>query len=193
MRRLMVLVLVVLGCVLVTEAPASACDRDVLPLSKALPRASYVFSGTVQRESGAGDPATFDVAVDRVYRGRVPERVSVETPATGADCGVRGLKQGKDYLFVARNGSDDVVRALSWEGTRPLTAAVTRSVVGELGRGARPVTREDPAQAPVEMTMVDTGEPAPFSTLVLPGVALIVLGLVTLVLARVLGRRPARG
>jgi hypothetical protein len=193
MRRVLVLVLLVLGCVLVTEAPASACDRDVLPLAKALPRASYVFSGTVQRESGAGDPATYVVAVDRVYEGRLPERVTVETPATRAACGLRGLSEGSDFLFVARDGSDDVVRALSYEGTRPLTASVTRAVVDDLGRGERPVTAPDPADEPVEMTMVDQDEPASFSRLALPGAVLVVLGLVTLVLARVLGRRPARG
>ena len=194
MRRVMVLVLVVLGCVLVTEAPASACDRDVLPLSKALPRASYVFSGTVQRASAAADPATYVVVVDRVYKGRLPERVTVETPRTRADCGVRGLTKGDDFLFVARDASGDVVSARSYEGTRPLTRPVTRAVVEELGRGSAPIVdRPDPADEPVEMTIVDTAQPAAFTTLALPGAVLVVLGLVTLVLARVLGRRPSRG
>ena len=77
MRRVMVLVLVALGCVLFTGTPAQACERPVPSMSKALAKSTFVFSGTVRKATSAGDQTTYAVAVDRVYNGRVDQSVMV--------------------------------------------------------------------------------------------------------------------
>ena len=192
MRRVMVLVLVALGCVLFSQAPAQACDRPVPPLAKALQRASFVFSGDVTKVTSAGDQTTYAVAVDRVYQGRVNEEAMVITPRSRADCGLSGIGRGDTVMFVTRDGSGDQFETQSFEGTRPLTASVRKAVVADLGRGGQPVAPapavEDP---PLEMVVLDDGTPMSFAALALPGGVLIALGLVTLLVAQVLGRRPA--
>ena len=192
MRRVMVLVLVALGCVLLTDAPAQACDRDVLPLPTALKRAGFVFSGTVEKVSDVSRSTEYVVQVDRVYEGKVQEKATVVSPATKADCGLTGIRRGDDVMFVAQRGNGEVIRTRSYEGTRPLTPAVLAAVRTELGTGSKPASSTpDPADEPVEMTVVDDSEPMSLAKLALPGAVLLVGGLVTLVLARLLGRRPA--
>ena len=107
MRRVMVLVLVALGCVLFTAAPAQACDRPVPPVAKALQGSTSVFSGTVSKVTSAGDQTTYAVTVDRAYQGRVDEEVMVIAPRTKGDCGLIGIRRGDKVMFVARDGSGD--------------------------------------------------------------------------------------
>jgi hypothetical protein len=193
MRRVMVLVLVALGCVLLTEAPAQACDRASVPFNRAVQRSDVVFSGTVTDRSTGGDRTSYAVTVDRVWQGRVPEEATVVSPRTRADCALTGIRPDDKVLFVASEGSGDTFSARSFEGTRSLTAKVTAAVVKRLGKGGQPIAAApDPADQPLEMTVVDDSEPAGFGTLALPGGILVALGLLTLLLAQLLGRRPAR-
>jgi hypothetical protein len=192
MRRVMVLVLVALGCVLFSQAPAQACERPVPSMSKALAKSTFVFSGTVRKATSAGDQTTYAVAVDRVYNGRVDQSVMVTAPRTRADCGLAGLGRGDEVMFVTRDGSGDTFTTASYEGTRPLTPRVRAAVVDELGRGSKPVPPAPAAeQPPLEMIVLDDGHTASFAALALPGGILVAIGLVMLLTARVLGRRPA--
>lgn len=191
MRRVMVLVLVALGCVLFTEAPAQACDRPVPSVSKALQRSTFVFSGTVRKVTSAGDQTTYAVAVDRVYDGRVDESVMVTAPRTRADCAL-GFGRGDEVMFVTRDGSGDKFTTTSFEGSRSLTPQVRAAVVDELGRGSKPVPPEPAVEEPpLEMIVLDDGETMSFAALALPGGILVALGLVVLLMAQVIGRRPA--
>ena len=192
MRRVMVLVLVALGCVLFSEAPAQACERPVPSVSKALAKAKFVFSGTVQKVTSAGDQTTYAVTVDRVYDGRVDESVMVTAPRTKADCALIGFGRGDRVMFVTRDGSGDKFTTSSFEGSRALTPAVRAAVVRELGRGSKPVPPEPAVEEPpLEMIVLDDGQSLSFAALALPGGILIALGLVTLLMAQILGRRPA--
>ena len=192
MRRVMVLVLVALGCVLFSEAPAQACERPVPSVSKALAKAKFVFSGTVQKVTSAGDQTTYAVAVDRVYDGRVDESVMVTAPRSKADCALIGFGRGDRVMFVTRDGSGDKFTTSSFEGSRALTPAVRAAVVRELGRGSEPVPPEPAVEEPpLEMIVLDDGQSLSFAALALPGGILIALGLVTLLMAQILGRRPA--
>jgi hypothetical protein len=192
MRRVMVLVLLALGCVLFTEAPAQACERPVPSVSKALNRSSSVFSGTVRKVTSAGDQTTYAVDVDRVYQGRVDQSVMVTAPRTKADCALRGFGRGDTVMFVTRHGSGDAFTTASFEGSRPLTRKVRAAVVDELGRGSKPVPPAPAAEEPpLEMIVVDNGQSMSFAALALPGGLLVALGLVLLLTAQILGRRPA--
>jgi len=192
MRRVMVLVLVALGCVLFTEAPAQACDRPVPSVSQALQRSKFVFSGTVRKVTSAGDQTTYAVAVDRVYDGRVDESVMVTAPRTRADCALIGFGRGDEVMFVTRDGSGDRFTTTSFEGSRSLTPQVRAAVVDELGRGSRPVPPEPVVEEPpLEMIVLDDEDTPSFAALALPGGILVALGLVVLLTAQILGRRPA--
>ena len=62
----------------------------------------------------------------------------------------------------------------------------------ELGRGSKPVPPEPAVEEPpLEMIVLDDGQSLSFAALALPGGILIALGLVTLLMAQILGRRPA--
>ncbi|MET1060405.1 MAG: hypothetical protein ABWX84_12455 [Nocardioides sp.] len=192
MRRVMVLALLALGCVFLTEAPAQACERPVPSVSQALQRSSFVFNGTVRKVTSAGDQTTYAVAVDRVYQGRVDQSVMVTAPRTKADCGLRGFGRGDQVMFVTRDGSGDRFTTASFEGSRPLTPQVRAAVVDELGRGSKPIAPPPAAEEPpLEMIVLDDGHTMSFAALALPGGILIALGLVLLLTAQVLGRRPA--
>ena len=191
MRRVMVLVLVALGCVLFTTTPAHACDRPVPPVAKALQRATSVFSGTVDKVTSAGDQTTYAVTVDRAYEGRVDQEVMVIAPRTKGDCGLTGIRRGDTVMFVARDGSGDRFQTRSFEGSRALTGSVRAAVVDEFGKGSKPAPPAPAAEEPpLEMVVLDDGAPWSFAALALPGGILVALGLLTLLLAQVLGRRP---
>ena len=102
MRRLLLLTMLALSCAWVAPLAGSpawaACDPAPGPLAGDLQQADVAFTGTVksQQKGAAGAPTTMVVAVDRVYRGRIESEVTVLTPATAADCGLRNVKVGAD-------------------------------------------------------------------------------------------------
>jgi hypothetical protein len=199
MRRLLLLTLLALPCAWVAlvglaGAPASAaCDPRPGPLAGDLRQADVVFTGTVRSvEKGAtGAPTTYLVAVQKSYQGRVESEVSVLTPATAKECGLQDVVVGKRWLFAGTSSPSGVL-VESDEGSRPLTAAVTRQVRQVLGVGRNPV-QVDPTTDPVvaSFTKVADDEATEFWPLAAPGVIAVVGGLVVLAAARVLGRRKS--
>jgi len=196
MRRLLLLTMLALSCAWVAlfgavGSPASAaCDPAPGPLAGDLKQAGVVFSARVSsvEKGAAGAPTTYTVAAQRVYRGRIESEVTVLTPATAADCGLRGVQVGEAWLFVGTSSPAGVL-VESDEGSRPATARVTRQVTQQLGAGRVPIPVESSAEpvAP-ELTRVADDGPTEFWPLAMPGAAAAIAGLVVLAAARALGR-----
>ena len=192
MRRLLLLTMLALSCAWIsllgfTGAPASAaCDPSPGPLAGDLREAGVVFTGTLSsvHKGAAGAPTTYIVAVKRVYRGRIESETTVLTPATVADCGLKGVNVGESWLFVG-TASPTGVLVESDEGSRPATAAVTRQVTEQLGVGRNPIPVESSAgPLEVNLTRVADDGPTRFWPLAMPGAAAVLAGLVVLAAAR---------
>jgi hypothetical protein len=195
MRRLLLLTLLALSCAGIalglTGSPASAaCDPRPGPLAGDLKQADVVFTGTVSsvQKGAAGAPTTYVVAVERTYHGRVESEVTVLTPATAKECGLQDVKAGQRWLFAGTSSPTGVL-VESDEGSRPLTAAVTRQVRQVLGVGRAPIP-VDPSTEPLdpELTRVADDDATTFWPLAAPGALVSVAGLVVLAAARALGR-----
>jgi hypothetical protein len=196
MRRLLLLILLALcgaGVALIgTGAPASAaCDPKPGPLAGDLRQADVVFTGTVNsvQKGAAGAPTTYIVAVQRSYHGRVESEVTVLTPATAKECGLQDVKVGQRWLFAGTSSPTGIL-VESDEGSRPLSAAVTRQVRQVLGVGRAPIP-VDPTTEPLEvnLTRVADDDATTFWPLAAPGAIVVVAGLVVLAGARSAGRR----
>jgi hypothetical protein len=196
MRRLLLLTMLALSCAWVsllgfTGAPASAaCDPTPGPLAGDLRQAGVVFTGKLSsvHKGAAGAPTTYTVAAQRVYRGRIESEVTVLTPATAADCGLKGVNVGESWLFVGTSSPAGVL-VESDEGSRPTTASVTRQVRQQLGVGRNPIpveSSDDPLE--VNLTRVADDGPTRFWPLAMPGAAVAIAGLVVLAAARAIGR-----
>lgn len=194
MRRLLLLTMLALSCAWVAPLAGSpawaACDPAPGPLAGDLKQADVAFTGSVlsKQKGAAGAPVTLVVAVDLVYRGRIESEVNVLTPATAAECGLRDVKVGADWLFVGTSSPSGVL-VESDEGSRVVTAQVTRQVRQVLGVGKKPIQVESSAQPPApELTRVADDGPTRFWPLAMPGAAVAITGLVVLAAARALGR-----
>jgi hypothetical protein len=192
MRRLLVLALLSLGSVLVAQLvvqPAAyACDQPTRPLPQQLQAAGSVFTGTVT-EVTPGARASYAVAVSRVFKGRVLEQTTVVSPTMVAACGLQGIQPRRTYLFVSSQSGAETLLALSHEGTRRLTPQLRTRVVDQLGVGTTPVADPaEPAEEGATLTRVGDEEPQSFLPLALPGVLLLVGGLLALALARLVSR-----
>jgi len=195
MRRGLALLLFALGLALLGTAPASAqCETPAPRFRTQLADAAVVFTGKVSQVVGGreGDGrVVYVVQVARVYAGRAATETTVTSPASVDECGLQGVRRGRDYVFVAgaepRSG---VVEALSHEGTRRLRDGVRRTVRDVLGRGEPPVAPSelDPADEEPNLTRVDDSEPPSLMRGALPGAALAGVGLLVLLLARFAGR-----
>lgn len=173
------------GC---TTSPLGAGQQAKLP---------YVFTGTVTdvAESASAGQVTriYTVAVDRWWAGDLPERVRVFSPATAADCGLRGVREGTEQLFFGDEGVDGRIEALSFQGTTEFTPRAQRDVIELMGsRGEKPAAG-DSAEQPDELapTVLDTSEPPNVSESITVPAIVVVVGLLLLGLGALLGRRPS--
>jgi len=195
LRRVLALLLVGLTTVVVTEAPAHACTCKRLTLEEKVAAADAVFSGTLTMASGPTTSGkrqvmSYDVKVDRVYKGEFGSpRATVKSDAAADACGLTGMVADTRYLFFARARNDNLV-ANACGGTAPATSARTQKVVALLGAGTtpNPPTPEKPTFTPVA-----DADPPTLATIAAPGAAMVLLGLLGVMLFGWLGRRrPAR-
>jgi hypothetical protein len=155
-------------------------------------QASAVFIGRVTdvdrapRKGNEPVTATYDVEVERVYKGNVStETVQVTSSRASKDCKRLELDPGRQYVFFVDN-DESALAADTCSGTdRASTGLVTR-VERMLGEGRPPVPAR-PEQAVFHR--VADAEPPTLTRLAAPGVALILVGLLGLVVVRRVGAR----
>ena len=154
--------------------------------------ASAVFTGTVTDVSVArpqgGQPATatYDVQVERVFKGSVStETVQVTSSRSSRACERLVLDPDRDYVFFVENdGSSFTPDTCS--GTGPAGGRLVAEIRQLLGEGRPPVPAQ-PEQA--VFTRVADAEPPTLTRTAAPGIALVLVGLLGLVVVRRVGSR----
>ncbi|QIX25255.1 hypothetical protein ncot_00625 [Nocardioides sp. JQ2195] len=146
--RLLLRLLVVFGlaatCLVLFGAPAQACSCAVVGTDRLVGSADQVFSGTVvdSTRTGRGNVGeiTYDVEVDRAFKGDVADTVQVATAASSATCGLEGIPDGDHYLFFGLTDAtrEGVVKASLCGGSAPLTDRVVKKVEAVAGPGTTP-------------------------------------------------------
>ncbi len=175
--------------VALAPAPALSCpDASTASHAKG---ATDVFTATVNSVTADPKPngqrgsiITYDVEVERVYKGKVD---SVETQVRSSDSargGLGRLPTARSYVFFARSVSGEL-RADGCGGTAFAKAPLVRQVERLLGSGHQPVPAEPEAAV---FTPMNDAEPTSLSRLAAPGLALTLAGLLGLVVVRRLGR-----
>ncbi len=143
LRLLVIAVLAVSGVAAAPAPVACACSCVGYTTTEAVDAASVVFGGEVISTAepsslGSGDPVRYQIRVNRVYKGQLPEQVVVSSPAGEPSCGIR--LAGKVTVFAS--GAMDALET-------SLCAAPMRLDVKALGAGARPgavAPSADPSQ-----------------------------------------------
>ena len=107
-------------------------------------KAPDVFTGTITDIARSGSArrgtVTYDVAVQRVYKGNVSsDRVSVTTARDAGQCGLGDLRADRRYVFFAKP-SGTALAIESCSSTGPARAGLVATVERLLGagRGRRP-------------------------------------------------------
>lgn len=190
-RRLLA-ALVLAGCgVVVGQLPAHACSCVTTSTQAQAKAAHDVFTGTVTdvtRERGAGGAVTrtYDVQVERVYKGDVATATArVASSGDGASCGLGGLVADRRYVFFAKSGGAGL-SANACSGTARASDRLVSKVERLLGEGRVPVA---PAPETAVFTRVADSGPPTLTRTAAPGLALILVGLLGLVVVRRVARR----
>ena len=176
----------------VVAGPAHArpCKCQRPPVTQAVEAADGVFSGTVTMASGPTTSGkrqmmSYDVKVDRVYKGDISSpRVTVKSDASESACGLAGMTADNRYLFFVR-AADANLLANRCGGTAPATSARTQKIVALLGAGTTPIP---PTPAEAEFTPVAGADPPSLTRLAAPGAAALLVGLLGLLVFGRLGR-----
>jgi hypothetical protein len=100
MRKLAALVLLAL----VGAAETYACSCAPVELERDLPAADAAIIGSVLERSVSGGTATYLFRVEQVYKGEVDSRAEVQTPASGAACGLELAVGDRVGLLLTREG-----------------------------------------------------------------------------------------
>ncbi|CUR55649.1 conserved exported hypothetical protein [metagenome] len=187
MRRMLVILLLALSGVLLGELPAHACSCVTQTTQDQVKRASDVFLGTITTRSKADDKVTYEVDVERVYKGDVTTPATVTSAGSSASCGLDSLAADKRYLFLGTAQGESVEVNLCG-GTAPATARKVDRISTILGAGSAPATPPDAEPVQATITRVDDSQPASFSRLAAPGGALLLVGLLGLFLLRRVAR-----
>ncbi|MBB6627826.1 hypothetical protein H5V45_10910 [Nocardioides sp. KIGAM211] len=190
-RLLAALLLAGLGLVLLGSGPASACPASGGSNGSTQDHtkdASDVFLGDVTAQSRTDELVTYDVTVDRVYKGGVAsEDVQVTTSAAARSCTGVELTVGRTYVFFAQAGdqSGDDLSITRADGTARASGDFRAEVEKLLGSGRAPVPPE-PDKA--VFTRVGDATTTSLTRLAAPGAALTLVGLLGLVVVRRVGR-----
>lgn len=121
-----------------------ACSCAVLPDVKTdMARHTAVFSGKVERikEPAKGlfwstaDLVEVEIAVDRVWKGRVEEKATVYTARSSVSCGYEGFSVNQEYLVFA-TGEPDELNTGNCERTKSLDSSGEE--LAALGEGYPP-------------------------------------------------------
>jgi hypothetical protein len=177
------------------QAPANACKCVKQKVAVSARAADAVFSGVVQRTSTANQIKRYNVTVQRIYKGQVPDvELTVRGGTTTAACGVGSIPAGRRMMFFAVS-DDHGLRTTACTGTAPASRAFTASVERVLGVGEKPtVAPTDPpggsgeSQSSATRTSLGVSEAPPLVNLLVPAAALMLLGLGAIWLARRLAR-----
>jgi hypothetical protein len=171
----------------------AACSCQRPPVAQQVEDADGVFSGTVSMASGPTTSGkrqimSYDVKVDRVYKGDITSpRVTVKSDASEAACGLTGMTADTRYLFFVRVSEVDAADlfANSCGGTGQAKSARTQKVVALLGPGSTPIP---PTPEEATFTPVADAEPYTLTQLAAPGAAMVLVGLLGLMVFGALGR-----
>ena len=177
--------------VVLGQLPAHACSCKSASTQVHTKNATDVFTGTLldvqsqRKENGQrGARYTYDIEVERVYKGTISTAKIEVTSGASSTCGLGQLETDRRYVFFARTTSGEL-RADLCSGTARAKVALVKKIENLLGAG-RPPVPEQPEEA--VFTRVSDAEPTPLTRLAAPGLALSLAGLLGLILARRLGR-----
>ena len=185
LRAVLALVVVSLGLVLATGAPAAACRCKPGTFEQQVQRADVVFLATVDSVTEETPGHTYALTAARTYAGDVEHSTQVQSLAGPAACGLGELDEGREYLFLAR-GPAAPYDADSCGGTAAANPERVTRIEGLLGEGE--VVSPPPPPEPV-MTRVEEDPPLGFARMAAPGAAAALLGALGLFVVRRLARR----
>lgn len=195
MRRLL-LALLAMGCVVAGQAPAYACDGPLRPVPVQLREAGSVFIGTVTAVVGAprteqGQTVTYTVQVRRVFRGETPAETTIVSRNAEPDCATQSLERRRTYVFMSSAAGAETVPAESFglDGIRRATPEMRAALADILGVGSLPnATPGEAVEETATLTRVGADDPPEFLPMALPGILVLVVGLLALMLARLVSR-----
>lgn len=166
-----------LWLVVVTAAPSSACSCAGADTAGYVDRADVVLVGVVTDRQGpplrpvmsSGDPATYTVEVDRVFKGEARPTTYVLSADSGASCGLEGIEEGGRYVVFADRSGDEL-----WASLCGGTAAADPALVAEVEAVTGPALDPDPDAEPTVRPTVGAGLAVPVAAA--SGLALLLLG-----------------
>lgn len=191
-RFLAALLLAGLG-VVVSQAPAHACSCVTASTQTHTKDAQAIFTGTItdvtskrKTDGQRGATTTYDVDVERVYKGAIStDTVVVTSDKAPGTCGLGELPADKRYVFFVRVDNSEL-NANSCGGTARASDKLVNKVESLLGGGRAPIA---PKPAKAAFTQVGDDATTSLTRLAAPGAALSLLGLLGLIVVRRLGRR----
>ncbi len=187
MPKLLVVLLLALSGVVLTQLPAQACSCVSQDVPAKVKGATAVLLGTVTDRVQATDKVTYQVAVEKVFKGSAATTVTLSTGAQSSACGLDNLVAERRYV-VFGTVQGEVIEVNSCGGTALASVRLLTSVTGVTGAGSAPTPAPPPEPVTATLTRVDGTEPVSFSRLAAPGGALVIVGLLGLLFLRRLTR-----
>lgn len=199
-RSLLVVVTLFAALLVLPTSKAWACSCAQLTAEGAVAKADVAFRGTLTgvEDAPSGpvvsskDPVNYTFTVGTVYKGSAKPVAVVQSPRSGASCGLEGMEPGREYVVFGESKGAGTLAELCG-GTAAATPAFVADVEAAAGPGHEPVAlpaapdpaKDQPRAEPVTQPLETRDEPRAW---VIGGVALgLLLGAALVAVAR--GRR----
>jgi hypothetical protein len=129
---------VTLGLLVLTPSPSWACSCAMATTAQHVAQAGTVATGTVAWTATDGQTRTYQVTVDRVYKGAAATSEKLLTQESEAACGLADLATGKRYVFFIDGEHPGTMRVGLCGGTTAYDDAVVREVEAVTGPPDKP-------------------------------------------------------